>query len=352
MAASGYALPKDRANGYNNLKIAEGGYRIHPEQAAAGLWSTPSDLARFAIAMQHSLGGKRGAMLDKAMAEAAVAPVLRGYALGFEVAPDGDGVRFGHDGINFGFESKFVAHSSNGRAIVVMTNGQGGQLLANELVSTIADAEGWQTLGVRRVEEIALDAKALADFSGYFAGPGFRIGIDDTTGRLKLNANGEEVGEFLPIGEDRLVFAALGLTLQAERDVNGRVMALMVIDGPPLRLERTGNPIDAIGSVPMFVRGTMNDWGLATPLVPVDGGWAAELELPTGAHMFKLASEDWATIDLGAVGGVGTVEPGGAIGLAAGGANIGLNMPNPGRLRIVLDTSDRLKPLVRVETLP
>lgn len=44
-----------------------GGWRVYPEQAAAGLWSTPTDLARLGIDLIHSLRGKPG-VLDTDMA--------------------------------------------------------------------------------------------------------------------------------------------------------------------------------------------------------------------------------------------------------------------------------------------
>ncbi len=53
-------LPKDKSNlisfGYNhhNLQLP-GGYNIMPELSAAGLWTTPSDLARFCIEIMNAL---------------------------------------------------------------------------------------------------------------------------------------------------------------------------------------------------------------------------------------------------------------------------------------------------------
>src|SRR6266571_2072321 len=65
MTASTYEqpLPKERvaaaATGYYaNGKQVEGKWHIYPEMAAAGLWTTASDLARFAIGIQQALAGK------------------------------------------------------------------------------------------------------------------------------------------------------------------------------------------------------------------------------------------------------------------------------------------------------
>ena len=54
----------------------------YPELAAAGLWSTPTDLANFAIALQRAANGKPGALLDRKNAATMLAPVSNAYALG------------------------------------------------------------------------------------------------------------------------------------------------------------------------------------------------------------------------------------------------------------------------------
>jgi len=52
--AAGY-----RANG----EAVPGRWRVHPEVAAAGLWTTASDLARFALGIQQSLAGDSNTVL-------------------------------------------------------------------------------------------------------------------------------------------------------------------------------------------------------------------------------------------------------------------------------------------------
>jgi len=44
------------------------GFRIHPEFAAAGLWTTPTDLVRAVLAIIHSTRGMPGAFLPQALA--------------------------------------------------------------------------------------------------------------------------------------------------------------------------------------------------------------------------------------------------------------------------------------------
>ncbi len=64
-------LPPDRAtqtaSGHSaNRRAVEGKWHVYPEMAAAGLWTTPTDLARFAIEIQQSLAGKSSKVLSQA----------------------------------------------------------------------------------------------------------------------------------------------------------------------------------------------------------------------------------------------------------------------------------------------
>jgi CubicO group peptidase (beta-lactamase class C family) len=337
MIASGYLAPatQDRASGHSNGETIGDGYRVHPEQAAAGLWTTPTDLARFAISLQRARAGERGAF-DPALARAMLTPAREGYGLGVFIEGDGAEMRFGHDGVNYGFEAKLVAGMDDGRAIVVMTNAQGGQRLAQSLIGTIAETLGWTALAPRRVSEVATTADDRAALVGHYQAPGWQVRLDDRGARLGLIASGEDVGELIAIGEDRYVLAAMGLTLAVRRDGGGAVQALEVIaGGPPLRLERGTDPMLRLGNAPLFLRGSMNDWGIGPRFDAQGPDFVADATLAAGVHSFKLASEDWSTMDLGAAGPA-AIAPGAVLPLAFRGSNITLNIVDAGTYRFRL----------------
>ena len=342
MIASGYAAPspESRASGHTGGARIAGGYRAHPEQAAAGLWTTPTDLARFAIALQRAHAGERGAF-DPALVRAMLTPVQNGYGLGVSLERTDDETRFGHDGVNYGFEARLVAGADNGRAIVVMVNAQGGQRLARSLIGTIAESLGWNALAPRRVDEVDMIAAQRAALVGHYEAQGWQVRLEDRGARLGVVASGEDVGELIAIDGDRLVVAEMNLTLAIRRDDRGAVQALEVIEGgDPLRLLRTTDPMQRLDSAPMHIRGLMNDWGLGPRLVAQGNDYIAELALPAGVHSFKLASEDWSTIDLGAPG-PGAIAPGATLPLAFRGSNITLTIAEAGTYRFrVTKTAD------------
>lgn len=122
-------------------------WHVYPEQAAAGLWTTPSDLARLVIEVQEATRGPKGRVLSQASAREMTAPVGTGpYAVGFAVEQRGQGWYFAHGGSNWGFRCSLVAHVRKGYGLVVMTNGDAGGGVIAEIEARVASAYGWDSL--------------------------------------------------------------------------------------------------------------------------------------------------------------------------------------------------------------
>ena len=122
-------------------------WHVYPEQAAAGLWTTPSDLARFAIEVQRAIRGPKGAVLTQASAREMLAPVgVGGFAVGLGIAQRGEGWYFSHGGSNWGFRCNLLAHVRKGYGVVIMTNGDAGGAVINEIEARVAAAYSWDSL--------------------------------------------------------------------------------------------------------------------------------------------------------------------------------------------------------------
>jgi CubicO group peptidase (beta-lactamase class C family) len=142
----------------------KGGPYTYPELAAAGLWTTPSDLARFAIGVQHNADASGQPLLSPAMARAMLTPVKNDYALGFEIEGKGADRAFTHGGSNMGFQNSLYAYVERGDGIVVMTNGDAGAELAQGILRAAAFEYRWpgnQTTMRKAVELSPARRKAL-----------------------------------------------------------------------------------------------------------------------------------------------------------------------------------------------
>ena len=144
----GEALAARAARAHNGAGRRMGApWHVYPEQAAAGLWTTPSDLARFAIEVQRAIRGPKGAVLTQASVREMLSPVgVGGFAVGLGVAQRGEGWYFSHGGANWGFRCNLLAHVRKGYGVVMMTNGDAGGQLVSEIEGRVAAAYNWDSL--------------------------------------------------------------------------------------------------------------------------------------------------------------------------------------------------------------
>lgn len=135
-----------RAHSQSGLRMWDP-WHVYPEQAAAGLWTTASDLARFMIEVQVAVRGPGGKVLTQQGAREMTSPVGTGaFAVGLQVEMRGQGWYFMHGGSNWGFQCALLGHLRKGYGVVIMTNGDGGGPLIREIQGRVAEAYGWDSL--------------------------------------------------------------------------------------------------------------------------------------------------------------------------------------------------------------
>ena len=124
----------------------EGRWHIYPEMAAAGLWTTPSDLARFAIELQEACAGRSHKVLSQDTAQEMLTAQSGRSGLGIMVEGSGPSAFFLHGGSNRGFRCTLIATVHGGKGAVVMTNSDNGAELAGEIVRSVAREYAWPEL--------------------------------------------------------------------------------------------------------------------------------------------------------------------------------------------------------------
>ena len=111
--------------------------------AAAGLWTTPSDLSRFVIALQRSKKGDKDAVLAPELIQEMLRKQIGPAGLGLFLDGTGKSASFSHGGVNEGFECYLIGFPEKGQGAVLMTNAGGGQALINELLESLRAENGW-----------------------------------------------------------------------------------------------------------------------------------------------------------------------------------------------------------------
>jgi CubicO group peptidase (beta-lactamase class C family) len=180
----------------------EGNWYTYPEMAAAGLWTTPSDLANFAIEIQKSKSGKSNRVLSVEMVNEMLKPQIGGWGLGLELRGKNRSARFGHAGGNAGYKCLMVAYNDSGQGAVVMTNSDNGIAVAEEIMRSIAKEYGWLEYLPKEKIIVSIEPKIYDSYAGqYQIAPNFIFTIANEKGKLIGQATGQPKSELFPESE-------------------------------------------------------------------------------------------------------------------------------------------------------
>lgn len=231
---------KQAAWAYSSASWFKGMPYVYPQQAAAGLYATPTDLAKFFIDIQKSYLGK-GKILSRAMSEkmlAAQQNVSDGaYKEQIGIGPfliqrtdnkDPNGVYFEFTGVNAGFLAYGIASVKGGNGVVVMLNsGDDVNGLGKEIRRAVAKVYNWTNFLPEAIEPITLSDAELEEYTGRY-----RMGIDEVL-YLKKEQNylvenineGNDIYCF-PIAKDSIVFTDYNIKGSFQRNEQGVVVSL------------------------------------------------------------------------------------------------------------------------------
>ena len=237
------ALDRNAARAHSGEGRSMGAkWHVYPEMAAAGLWTTPTDLARFAIEVQRSAIGESNRVLSRTTVQEMLSPVGVGdFAVGFSISKLGQGWYFSHGGSNWGFRATLLAHKVKGYGLAIMTNADQGGAVAAELSRRIQMAYEWDSFAepaprgyrppVAR-EEIELGADILAAYAGeYELAPGMTVVITVEDGRLHAKPAGQSKLPLFAEAEDRFFLRAVDAQISFTRAASGEVTGLVLHQG-------------------------------------------------------------------------------------------------------------------------
>lgn len=216
-----------------------GSWHIHPEQCAAGLWTTPADLLRFARGVQDAGGAEADALLSVGTAGQMLRPhapialggnadLVRDRTGGFDSVglgvflgtSEGTAAWFGHSGGNVGFRCHLLASVRTGQGAAVMTNGDGGTAVIERAFKAIAAEYGWSDIDYDF--EHAHDLVPPDELSGwagtYLSDSGLRVELSSAHGSMVLSIAGQPPVQLVATSPTELVAEVLNLAVRLDTD--------------------------------------------------------------------------------------------------------------------------------------
>jgi CubicO group peptidase (beta-lactamase class C family) len=237
MTASTYEQPlpasraTEAATGYRSGgRAVVGRYHTYPEMAAAGLWTTPTDLARVIIEVQRSLADASNKVLSREMTLMMLTRGVGTHGLGPGIDGAGDSLRFGHGGANEGFRAMFAGLATRGQGAVVMTNSDNGMTVVGEIMQAIAREYRWPGFSPRVVVPLAVSAEAIGEYVGRYvlAGRPLELRIAVADGRLVARQGDGAPFELVRTGTDAFTPLVDAPPFRFERDGAGKITSLVV----------------------------------------------------------------------------------------------------------------------------
>ncbi len=170
------------AAGNQRGEPVKGKWIVKPAMASGGLWSTPSDIAKFLVELQKARLGKSRKILTKETANLMIPPQegqisggdgtsVKVRGLGIYVSGESQNLRFNHGGYNTGYRSEMVAFG-NGRGIVILTNGT-SQALLRETLRSVGREYGWAAPEYLPIERTlaSVEPRVLETYAGEYEFP-------------------------------------------------------------------------------------------------------------------------------------------------------------------------------------
>ena len=177
------------------------GFHYYPEHAAAGFWTTPTELTKIGVALSRSY--RKGGLLKQETARRMLTPVMDSYGLGIQSFRGDIGY---HDGWNEGFLTTWLFSLREDLCVAVMFNRSTDEL---DWAQTNIAIELFQTLEAELAEDAGLDKSGWAAFCGKYEQNDEAFRIDEICLEQEklwakvLTGEGEQRYELYPIGEKR-----------------------------------------------------------------------------------------------------------------------------------------------------
>ncbi|HYL63392.1 MAG TPA: serine hydrolase [Candidatus Methylomirabilis sp.] len=219
----------------SNSEPVKGGPRTYPEMAPAGLWTTPSDLARMAIEVQAESAGKSSKILNQTMARQMLTHQIGTWGLGFGLENTGSKPHFGHGGANEGYRCDLEAYTDSGQGVAIMTNSDSGGPLIAELLRAVSKEYGWPDFGPAEHTLLKADPAVFQPYAGTYEVPDvgkLTVTMKSDGPYIQADPLGPDAQQLLPESTTEFFILSSDITFTFQKDDQGNFTKLIIHAGP------------------------------------------------------------------------------------------------------------------------
>ena len=248
MTRSGFEQPISKKLS-NNMAIPydgdgspiKGGAHTYATLAAAGMWSTPSDMLKLASSVRSAYLGQKTDWISQATAQEmltnntpSIQPPNVGIGFFINMGDNGEILGFGHGGADAGFMSQLYIELDTGNGYAIMTNGNNGTQLIKELEIRLKEAldVGYSEAEVKKL--VPISQKELSKYIGTYVVTkpvNVDVVLEKTAKGFVLNALPYvENEEYFHEGDGQF-FAKNGSSIRFVMDDENRLVEALVMDG-------------------------------------------------------------------------------------------------------------------------
>jgi hypothetical protein len=197
--------------------------------AAAGLWTTPTDLGRWLGDAMRAVRGQDGTLLSHRSLRAMTTPQIEPHVgLGLFLHGSGDALRFGHEGDTAGFQAEVFGYPATGAGFAVMTNSDVGYTLRKDVVRTLAAAYGWSELAPARRLRPDVTPQIENGLAGLYHLPAGDLEVRFGGGALWLAAHDQEPIRLAPQRGEAYHCLGLNAEIAFQQERDGTVHGLLL----------------------------------------------------------------------------------------------------------------------------
>ncbi|WP_426667036.1 serine hydrolase [Mucilaginibacter sp. McL0603] len=220
---------------YIDGKEVPGKYHIYPEQAAAGLWTNPTDLAKYIIETQLAYAGRSHKVLNQETTKLRLTPYIEnGAALGVFIDNPDSTKYFEHSGANEGFRCTYYGSLENGNGVVVMVNSDGERIMP-EIVNSVAKVYGFKGLYQSKLRKMVTVADSVLEtYTGkYELQPKFFLTVTREGSQLYGQPDGDQKFEIFPESQNKFFLKGAPIEVEFIKDNKGEIIKCVVYQGGP-----------------------------------------------------------------------------------------------------------------------